>query len=338
MYSKVIPALAVLGLTLTYAPVWSASRSTKKTSGSPVHVWILTKDRQSLEGTLAGDRLTCTVEGKTRQIPLRDLLSVHTGDAPSPQEQARISAGLAEVAGTSRPAREAASADLTDIGLPVLTPLLDAYKDTDLREPNPLYRLFGRIIPGYADQPDRTQDLIRLANGETLRGEVQEAELKLSTAGQEAPVPVANIRRLAVRRGEVERTLEVHSLRHCTQIEFLDTGLAVTPSTRLEETAEGYVRCSFGIDGWSSDANGLTKPGSPSYKTNLVDGFPFGALVGRVGPAGERWMAGRRAVKTGLGSGRLYLAVNDNAHWQNNIGSFRVKLRATDVYDLGDPQ
>jgi hypothetical protein len=39
-----------------------------------------------------------------------------------------------------------------------------------------------------------------------------------------------------------------------------------------------------------------------------------------------------------LGEGRLYLAINDNSHWQNNIGSFRVKLRVTDAYDVGDPQ
>jgi hypothetical protein len=36
--------------------------------------------------------------------------------------------------------------------------------------------------------------------------------------------------------------------------------------------AKGFVRLSFDMDGWASDANGLV-PG-PNYKTNLVDGFP----------------------------------------------------------------
>ena len=39
------------------------------------------------------------------------------------------------------------------------------------------------------------------------------------------------------------------------------------------------------MDSWASDADGLKKPGSPAYNTNLVDGHPFGALVGRVGSA-----------------------------------------------------
>lgn len=74
----------------------------------------------------------------------------------------------------------------------------------------------------------------------------------------------------------------------------------------------------------------------PNYKTNLVDGFAFGALVDKVGTTGPRFIVGRHLDKTGLGDGRLYLAVNDNGHWQNNIGSFRVKLRVSDTYDVGD--
>jgi hypothetical protein len=54
------------------------------------------------------------------------------------------------IQGTDRAARDIAVAELTDIGLPALTPLLNAYKDRDLREPDALYRVFGRLMPGYA--------------------------------------------------------------------------------------------------------------------------------------------------------------------------------------------
>ena len=83
---------------------------------------------------------------------------------------------------------------------------------------------------------------------------------------------------------------------------------------------------------------GLKKPGAPSYKSNLFEGHPFGALVGRVGAAGEVFFLGMKASKTGLAAGRLALAVNDNPHWQNNLGSFYVTLSASDAYDLGDAQ
>jgi hypothetical protein len=132
--------------------------------------------------------------------------------------------------------------------------------------------------------------------------------------------------------------MPVHSLRHCTQIEYLDTGVVLTSASKADITADGFVRLSWNEDGWATDADGLKKPGSPAYKTNLVAGHPFGALVGRVGAKGDVFFIGKRAAKTGLPAGRLGLAVNDNAHWQNNLGTYTVTLTATDAYDLGEAQ
>jgi hypothetical protein len=69
-----------------------------------------------------------------------------------------------------------------------------------------------------------------------------------------------------------------------------------------------------------------------------VDGQPFGALVGRVGATGEVFLVGRKAALAGKPAGRLRLAVNDNAHWQNNLGTFHAAMTATDAYDFGDAQ
>jgi hypothetical protein len=245
---------------------------------------------------------------------------------------------VAAIQGKDRSARDSAVTELTEIGLPVLSPLLAAYKDTDNHEPQPLYRLFARIIPGYADTLDRTLDLVRLADGETLRGTVVTEALHLTLPSrQETTLSLRDLRRLAVRRPKIERVVEVHSLHHCTQIEFLDSGVALTTGSKVEADARGFVRISFDMDGWTSDPDGMPKPG-PNYQTNLVDGFPFGALVGRIGGAGSRWLVGKQCHKNDLASGRLYLAINDNPHWQNNLGSYRVRLRVADAYDLGDAQ
>ncbi len=303
-----------------------------------VTVWALTKDGRSVEGETELGTLRIEVEGKVRELGAGELLTVETAGPASETERARIAADLATVGeDKDRAARDAATAELTDIGLPVLSPLLAAYKDTDRHEPQPLMRLITRIVPGYADRLDRTLDMVRLANGETLRGRVTGGDLAIAEKGGSATVPFASVRRISVRRRAIDKTFDVDGLRHCTPIEFLDSGVAVSSASRIEETAQGLVRLSFDIDGWSSDADGIKVPG-PNYKTNLVDGFPFGALVGRVGAAGPRWLAGRHVQKSGFPRGRLYFAVNDNGHWQNNVGSFRVRLRATDAYDLGDAQ
>lgn len=286
-----------------------------------------------------------TVEGDTSlaavgQVRLDRVLSIHSASAASDAEKGRIEAGFTAIPGKDRKERDRAVEELTAIGLPVMTPLLKTYKDTDQHEPRPLYRLFERIIPSYADGFDRTQSLIRVKDGAAVRTALPaDGGVEVKTAdGKTVKLAWNNIRMIAVRQKLVNRSMAAHSLKHSTQIEYLDTGVWLTTSSKLDSSARGFVRLSWDTDSWASDANGLTKPGSPAYKSNLIDGHPFGALVGRVGAAGEVFFLGTKASKTGLAAGRLGLAVNDNPHWQNNLGSFYITLSATDAYDLGDAQ
>jgi hypothetical protein len=329
--ARTVLVLAVLGGTFATGVVQAQRTIGRRT------VRLLTRDGRVLEGILSSGDFT--VNGAlSRDVTGERLLSVNLAADATARESERITADIVAVQGADRVARDTAVAELTDIGIPALTPVLNAYKDRDLREPDALYRLFGRLMPGYADAIDRSLDLIRLKNGAATRGRVEAESLVIrSRGGSEMKVPLSSIRSLGIRQAMIEKSFDVHALRHCTQIEFLDTGVVIGPKSRVEATAAGYVRLSFAIDGWASDPDGLKVPG-PNYKTNLVDGFPFGALVGKVGVSGPRFIVGRHMDKTGLGEGRLYVAVNDNAHWQNNIGSFRVKLRVSDAYDVGDPQ
>ena len=333
--ARILILLALVCATVATGSIQAQRQGQKAMAGHTVR--LFTRDGKVVEGRLSAGGFT--VNGApSRAVSGETLLSIHLAAEASPREAERITADLAAVQSADRAARDSAVAELTDIGLPALTPVLNAYKDRDLREPDALYRLFGRLMPGYADAGDRSLDLIRLKNGEAMRGRVGAESLALRLPdGSETKVPLSSIRSLAVRQAKIEKSFEVHSLRHCTQIEFLDTGVVIGPQSRVEVTAAGFVRLSFAIDGWASDPDGIKVPG-PNYKTNLVDGFPFGALVGKVGVSGPRFIVGRQLDKTGLGEGRLYLAVNDNGHWQNNIGSFRVKLRVSDAYDIGDPQ
>ncbi len=282
------------------------------------------------------------VEGQTSLAALKlpkKTLSVHSAGPASDFEAGRIEAGLAAIQGKDRKVRDLAVEELTAIGLPVLTPLLKTLKDTDQHEPRPLYRLFERIIPSDADGFDRTLSLIRVAGGDPLRVKLPEGQVEVKKpGGQAVSVPWAKIRTLAIRQKVVTRAMAIHSLRHSTQIEYLDTGVVLTQGSKLDTAARGFVRLSWDTDSWASDPNGLTKPGSPAYKSHLFEGHPFGALVGRFGASGEVFFLGKQFSKAGLGAGRLRLAINDNPHWQNNLGTFTVTLTATDAYDLGASQ
>jgi hypothetical protein len=292
-------------------------------------VLVLSTDGRWLEGNAALSKAT--------GLPANRILSLHNGAPASASEAAKISAGLAAIQGTERAARDQAVEELTGLGLAALTPLLDAFKDTDQHEPRPLYRLFERLIPSVADSLDRSQSLFRLIGGETRRGSWPQGQLTLKVSTGNVNLAWSEIRLIAVRRKTVRREFDIHSLRHSTQIEYLDTGLRLGAASSIDVSARGFARLAFKDDSWASGPNGLSKPGG-NYTTNLVDGHPFGALLGRISAQGTVFFVGQRFNKNNLLPGRLQLAVNDNRHWQNNLGSYRVSVVARDVYDLGEPQ
>jgi hypothetical protein len=120
------------------------------------------------------------------------------------------------------------------------------------------------------------------------------------SGGPEIKMTISSIRSLAVRQTQIEKSFELHALRHCTQIEFLDTGVVIGPKSRVEAMAAGYVRLSFAIDGWASDPDGLKVPGPKPSKTNLVDGFPWGRGGQGGCVSGPRFLVGSHLDKTGL--------------------------------------
>jgi hypothetical protein len=285
-------------------------------------VLVLTTDGQWVEGVT-----TAKMAGAN---PIAKVLSMHNGAAASAKEAEAIRAGLETIQGKDRKLRDAAVEELTHIGLPVLTPFLEIIRDTDQHEPKPLYNLFDRIIPSIADQPDRSASLIRLDGSLPARGAWPQGELKVGTQS----ISWDKIRLFAVQRKSIARLMEVHSLRHSTQIEYLDTGLYASANSQLTLTAAGFTRLSWKDDQWATGPNGLSKPAG-NYKSNLTDGHPFGALVGRVGAKGAVQFFGEKASKPRVGAGRFQLAINDNSHWQNNLGSYAVSVVLSNAYDLG---
>ncbi|MBL8175466.1 MAG: hypothetical protein JNK48_12400 [Bryobacterales bacterium] len=303
----------------------------------PAAQWVLLRTTDG--AVIEGETALASVKLSSTALKLGDILSVHNAAEPSTAETAKITAGLAAIQGADRKARDLAVEELTNIGVPVLTPLLTALKDTDQHEPRPLYRLFERIMPSNADGFDRSLSIVRLRNGEALRGTLAGATLELRKPdGSKQSLQWSTIRTLAVRQRAIRRTIAVHSLKHCQQIEYLDTGIVLSAASRLDSTARGFARLSWNADVWACDPDGLKKPAGGNYKTNLFDGHPFGALIGRIGAAGEVFFVGTKAAKTGLPAGRLTLAVNDNRHWQNNAGTYTVTLAVTEAYDTGDAQ
>jgi len=129
--------------------------------------WLLVR---TVDGTVVeGQAQLKSVKVDGTDVALAQVLSIHSGGPASTFETERITQGMAAIQGEDRAARDKAVEELTSIGIPVMTPLLKGYKDTDQHEPRPLYRLFERLMPSYADAFDRTLSMVRLKNGRKFK-------------------------------------------------------------------------------------------------------------------------------------------------------------------------
>ena len=303
-----------------------------------IKAWVRTRDGHDHEGSLTNQSFSFLLKpGESQTVSARQILSFCSADPASEAEAARIADGIKRIVNPDVKIAEPASVDLTEIGLPVLSSLLKDIQDTDAHEPDFRYRLFGRIIPGYADGADRSLDFVRLLDGEFIRGKWVPTDIELiAEDDQRVVIPASSVRRIAIEQPVIHRTFELQALDHSLYVGWLDTGIAVRPSSSLIAEAQGFARLSFDEDGWAADPEGIYDP-LPG-KRRLQEGFRWGAILGRVGPSGERWFAGKQIEKSDLGSGRLFFVINDNEHWQNNIGSYRMRLEVKNAYDLGDPR
>jgi hypothetical protein len=306
---------------------------------------IRTTDGRDIFATTTDAGITIAGKEGPREIPFGELLSLHTAHAPSEHEATVIEEHLAQI-GREKIFKEDLEYSLdvlTEIGLPLQTPLLERLTDDDgiRSSSSPRYRLYSRIMPRRADGLDRTLDMARLKGGEIMRADLVDRAITVTPlAGDESepasPITLeaGQIRRLAVMQKSITREVELDSLRHCLFVGFMDTGVFVTPESSLTADAEGFIRIDFQGDGWATDPDGIHVP--PPTKRPLNEGFRWGAILGRVGPAGQYWFVGKHVEKEDLTTGRLYFVINESHHWENNIGSFRMKIVVKNGFDVGE--
>jgi hypothetical protein len=102
---------------------------------------------------------------------------------------------------------------------------------------------------------------------------------------------------------------------------WTDTGLDVAVGDRVEVQADGTV--------FHNEAESVGPEGEPvADLINPVQDAPHGALIGRVGGAGDPFFVGGTATMTVEDDGRLYLGINDPGV-NNNSGAFTAAVTVT---------
>ena len=104
---------------------------------------------------------------------------------------------------------------------------------------------------------------------------------------------------------------------------WVDSGVTVRQGQNVRFQTVGQVQLSEN----SSDVATSAGRAERAALNAPMPSVPAGALVGRIGPTGQPFAIGNLSTVVMPGTGRLYLAVNDD-ELSDNAGGYEVNLSA----------
>jgi hypothetical protein len=274
----------------------------------------------------------------TLAVPLGEIRAFSPGLDSHPEILARLEALIAKLSAASAVERDAAQADLVQMGLPIRAELQNRLReaaDAELR--TRLQAALDEI--GQPDEDDaadplrqewQRQDLLQTPDF-TIPGKVTPRQFDLTCTYGTLTINVADIRRMqrpGQEREEQRKSLEVDAT--CKAPDSLkSTELRVEKGDIITLTAEGELSMrAWG--GWGRAVGGdtITPDGSLNYGWYTANEIAHGTLVMRIGKDGPVLKAGSKQTVKADRAGVLMLGIGIAPQYASRTmpGQYSVKV------------
>ena len=295
--------------------------------------------------------VTLTTKYGKLTVPLADLRRVELGFRYPEGVEAKLAAAIEKLAAPAYLDREEAVKELRELKQYAGPALKRAAADDDAERrtrATALLQVVRREVP--VERVDAKDfDTVETADF-TVRGRLDSTSVKVRTRQfGEAVVKLAEVKQfrvvnVAAPTGEIAVDAATHGKMNWSA--WLDTEVDIAANAPLEITAAGT------IDQWPQEpgryvsgpaGNGNPAPNQQGNVRLMVPGQQFngnpmmqrgnvlsGALVGRIGPAGQPFLIGAAyTTPRSVEAGRLFLQIAPS-HWgnENSTGSYRVKVKS----------
>ncbi len=349
-----LAALVVSPATAQPPPAAPTTPPTAKNEVVPKSPAVLEFDVGFLDGSnvkvvVLEPAVTVTTKYGKLTVPLADLRRVEVGFRYPEGVEAKLSAAIERLAAPAYLDREEAAKEIREFKQYAGPALKRAATDDDAERRTravALLQVVRREVP--AERVDAKDfDTVETADF-TVRGRLDAPSVKVRTRQfGEAVVKLAEVRQFravaaAPLAGEIAVDAATHSKLNWSA--WLDTEVEVSANAPLETTATGT------IDQWPQEpgrytsgpaGNGNAAPNQQGNIRVLAANPPFqnrgmgmpqgvalsGALIGRIGPAGQPFVIGAGFAQPRMTEGgRLYLQIAPS-HWgnENAAGAYKVK-------------
>ena len=290
----------------------------KKEKLSPQAVEVRLKDGSSLRGVLkSGEPIALKTTFGVLKFPMAEIMQVSHGDGNTPLSEKELAATLADFKGADADKRAAAEQRFLDAGKDSLDPLFTLRSSAGADLKPRVDDLLKRIYVQSADTVD-VRDTVRATQFEaagtlelqtlTMSSKLGDLSLKLSD--------VSSIRWIAhgdTQAMDLEATIAVR--------EWIDTGIDAIMGEQMT------VNCG----GTATLFNTNINPNGIGNQDNQA--FPFGSVIGKLGPDGEPFLIGDEKNWKPDSNQRLFIRIyasdevlQNNSNTNRDRGHYSVRI------------
>lgn len=112
------------------------------------------------------------------------------------------------------------------------------------------------------------------------------------------------------------------------------TGFNVTTGEVITFAASGTWSYNGTVPPFSANGNGYSVEPDQSY--HIAPSYQSGALIGKIGAGGSWFLIGSSKTITMTATGELYMVMNDQNHYTDNVGSLSVSVASANTETRGD--
>lgn len=275
---------------------------------------------------LLEDKLEVVTKYGKLTVPVTELRRIEFGFRVPDDVMQKIDTAIQSLGSTNFEDREAAQKDLQSYGRQAYPSLLKASKGADLETTRRVQHVLDKIrdkVPA---------ELLKIKNDDTLHtkeftivGKLASSTLKAKSEHfGELQLRIGDLRHMnSVIGGEQLVSLDATKYCDSRNPQWLDTGFLVNSETALVITASGQV------DLYANQGAGQYVTG-PEGATTLGLGkngafFP-GALIGRIGEAGQPFLVNQRYEGASTKEGKLFLRIVPINGSTGATGAYEVKI------------
>jgi hypothetical protein len=284
-------------------------------------------DGSTVRVLLMQETLDVTTKYGKLKVPTTEIRRIDFGIHMPEDVTKQVADAIARLASDTFNQREAAGKDLVALGANAYPALKAAARSGDPEVAQRAVTVIEKIKEKVPASQLRTkvEDAV-VTNEFPIQGLIANSTIKVRTAYfGDLDLKVTELRSIRWTAGNSEAVDLLVDATKCSQQEmsqWLDTGMTVDTDSQLSITASGTVNLRDGAGPQFS----VGPAGSRQFQRNGGGVYPPGALLGKIGEAGQTFVIGEKFEGALKQEGKLFLQIAPSPWEQVCTGNFRLKI------------